>query len=97
MRKPCLLLLVAAALAACGAPEDRGTTAAEEAVAMEVVTLDHAPAEDLARTLRGALAGISYLRIQSDPRSNSLILTGTPAEIARAREMALALDRPRPE
>ena len=58
-----------------------------------VLPLEHAAAAELGRELREVLADSPTLRILSDERTNSLVVSGTQADIARVRELAQRLDR----
>ncbi|HEV7227325.1 type II secretion system secretin GspD [Brevundimonas sp.] len=63
--------------------------------AFESLSLEHASAEDVAQVLRdlyGQEAG--GLRIAADGRSNTVLVTGTAQDVAQARTVAAALDRP---
>jgi general secretion pathway protein D len=68
-------------------PADRAT---------ESVPLHHAPADALAGRLRQALAAEGSageaLRVVPETRTNSLVLAGPAAEVARARALATRLD-----
>ena len=61
----------------------------------EVVPLHFAPAEDAARRLRESVAGEGgrALRVTADPRTNSVVLTGPPEDVRRARGVASRLDQ----
>jgi general secretion pathway protein D len=61
----------------------------------EVVPLRFAPAEDAARRLRESVAGEGghALRVTADPRTNSVVLTGPPEDVRRARGVASRLDQ----
>jgi len=64
--------------------------------ATESVTLRFAPADELAGRLRQALGaegpGAEGLRVVPETRTNSLVLAGPPADVARARALAARLD-----
>jgi general secretion pathway protein D len=64
--------------------------------ATESVALRFAPADELAARLRQALAaeapGTAGLRVVPETRTNSLVLAGPPADVARARALASRLD-----
>ena len=64
--------------------------------ATESVPLHFAPADELAGRLRQALgaegAGAAGLRVVPETRTNSLVLAGPPADVARARALATRLD-----
>ncbi len=64
--------------------------------ATESVALRFAPADELAGRLRQALAaegpGAAGLRVVPETRTNSLVLAGPPADVARARALAVRLD-----
>jgi general secretion pathway protein D len=64
--------------------------------ATESVALRFAPADALAARLRQALAaeepGAAGLRVVPETRTNSLVLAGPPADVARARALAVRLD-----
>jgi general secretion pathway protein D len=68
--------------------------------ALEVVALRFAPAADVARRLRDALAapgeGGGRLRVAADERTNMLVLRGAPDEVRRARTIAARLDQAPP-
>src|SRR5262245_3726249 len=68
-------------------PTDRAT---------ESVPLHYAPADELAGRLRQALAAegaeAAALRVVPETRTNSLVLAGPVAEVARARALATRLD-----
>jgi len=63
--------------------------------AFESLSLQHASAEDVAQVLRdlyGQEAG--GLRVAADGRSNTVLVTGSAQDVAQARTVAAALDRP---
>jgi len=63
--------------------------------AFESLSLEHASAEDVAQVLRdlyGQEAG--GLRVAADARSNTVLVTGSAQDVAQARTVAAALDRP---
>ncbi len=64
--------------------------------ATETVALRFAPADELAARLRQTLAadgpGGSGLRVVPETRTNSLLLAGAPADVARARALVARLD-----
>ena len=63
--------------------------------AFESLSLEHASAEDVAQVLRdlyGQEAG--GLRVAADGRSNTVLVTGSAQDVAQARTVAAALDRP---
>jgi general secretion pathway protein D len=64
--------------------------------ATESVALRFAPADDLAARLRQALAAeapdAAGLRVVPETRTNSLLLAGSPTDVARARALAARLD-----
>jgi general secretion pathway protein D len=64
--------------------------------ATESVALRYAPADELAARLRQALAAegatVTGLRVVPETRTNSLVLAGPPADVARARALAARLD-----
>ncbi|MBX9574925.1 MAG: type II secretion system secretin GspD [Caulobacteraceae bacterium] len=63
--------------------------------AFESLSLEHAAAEDVAQVLRdlyGQDAG--GLRVAADGRSNTVLVTGSAQDVAQARTVAAALDRP---
>jgi general secretion pathway protein D len=63
----------------------------------EVVALRFAPADDVAHRLRDAAGGeAATLRVTADPRTNSLVLAGTPDDVRRARAVAGRLDQALP-
>jgi general secretion pathway protein D len=68
--------------------------------ALDVVTLRFAPADELARRLREALAGgpeaARGLRVVADARTNALVLSGPPEEVRRARQIVGRLDQTLP-
>ena len=65
---------------------------------VEVVSLRFAPADDVARRLREAVAGegARTLRVTADGRTNALVLSGAPEEVRRARAIAARLDQALP-
>jgi general secretion pathway protein D len=64
--------------------------------ATDTQPLRHAPADEIAKRLREALAadtGTSAgFKVVAEPRTNSLVLTGSPDQIGRARAIAQRLD-----
>jgi general secretion pathway protein D len=61
----------------------------------ETLTLRNAPADELAKRLRETLVaepGTASLRVVAEPRTNSLVFSGGPDQIARARAIARRLD-----
>ena len=64
--------------------------------AVEMVSLRFAPADELAQRLREAFAGEGAggrgLRAIPDPRTDTLVLVGTPDEVRRARAVVARLD-----
>jgi len=61
----------------------------------ETLRLENAPAEEIAKRLRDTLAGepgVTSLRVVAEPRTNSLVLSGVPDQMARARAIAHRLD-----
>jgi general secretion pathway protein D len=64
--------------------------------ASDTLPLRYAPAEEIAKRLRDALAsdpgGPAPMKIVAEPRTNSLVLSGAPDQIARARTIARRLD-----
>ncbi len=61
----------------------------------ETLALRNAPADDLAKRLRETLVaepGVASLRVVAEPRTNSLVFSGAPDQIARARAIARRLD-----
>jgi general secretion pathway protein D len=61
----------------------------------DTVSLRNAPADEIAKRLRDALGaepGAAGLKIVAEPRTNSLVLSGAPDEMARARVLAHRLD-----
>jgi general secretion pathway protein D len=64
--------------------------------ATDTVALRYAPADELAARLRQTLAsegpGGSGLRVVPETRTNSLLLAGSPADVARARALVGRLD-----
>ena len=65
--------------------------------ALDVVALRYAPADELARRVRDAFPpGAAGLRVVADARTNTLVLSGSPDDVQRARAVADRLDRPLP-
>jgi general secretion pathway protein D len=68
--------------------------------ALEVVALRFAPADELARRVRDALAAPGEerggLRVAADERTNTLVLRGAPDEVRRARTIVARLDQAPP-
>lgn len=62
---------------------------------IEVVTLQHASAAQVAKAI-GDLLGeqAGGARVSADERSNAVLIRGTSADVAQARAVAQALDRP---
>ncbi len=60
-----------------------------------VVPLNYAVANDVSKQVQGALTERGKLTI--DKRTNSLIIEDTSAGLARARQLAITLDRPTPQ
>jgi len=60
------------------------------------IVLRNGNAADVAAALQGVLGdgGAGGARVAADPRSNSVIVRGTPSAVAEARRMAQALDAP---
>ncbi len=61
----------------------------------ETLALRSAPADELAKRLRETLVGdpaTASFRVVAEPRTNSLVLSGPPDQIARARAIAQRLD-----
>src|SRR6185295_16265852 len=61
----------------------------------DTLVLRNAPADEIAKRLRETLAadpGAASLRVVAEPRTNSLVLSGAPDELARARTIARRLD-----
>jgi len=58
------------------------------------IVLRNGNAADVAAALQGVLGDSSGARVAGDPRSNSVIVRGSPAAVAEARRMAQALDAP---
>ena len=58
------------------------------------IVLRNGNAADVAAALQGVLGDASGARVAGDPRSNSVIVRGSPAAVAEARRMAQALDAP---
>ena len=61
----------------------------------ETLALRRAPADEIAKRLRDTLggeAGGAGLRVIAEPRTNSLLLSGAPDQLARARAIAHRLD-----
>ena len=61
----------------------------------ETVALRYAPADDIAKRLRDALAAEGdggAFKVVAEPRTNSLVIAGSPDRIARARAIAHRLD-----
>lgn len=58
------------------------------------IVLRNGNAAEVAAALQGVLGDASGARVAGDPRSNSVIVRGTPAAVAEARRMAQALDAP---
>jgi general secretion pathway protein D len=80
---------LAALLAELDVPSSERTT--------DVVALRFAPADDVAHRLRDAAGGeAATLRVTADPRTNSLVLAGTPDDVRRARAVAARLDQALP-
>ena len=75
-----------ASIACRAAPETRS-----EARSFEVLALGHADAAALAGPLARIFAG-STMRVEADPRTNSLVLAGAPGELADAKAMVARLD-----
>lgn len=63
------------------------------AVRTVMVTLDHAKASDLVASLSGMIDASSGGKLVIDARSNALVITETPAKLARLRELVSVLDR----
>ncbi len=82
---PCLVLPMFAC--ASHAPRARSTEIA-------VVPVQHAVAAELVLELRALLEDRPTLRIVPDDRTNSVLLSGTPQEIAEAQELLRQLDHP---
>lgn len=77
-----LLLLVACQAAPEAVPAD---------LTVEVVTLRYSEALQTSSTLRGLFEG-TPLRVQVDPRTNSVLLAGTERDLQRARDVIERLD-----
>jgi general secretion pathway protein D len=58
------------------------------------IPLRNGSAPDVAQALMSVLGEPSGARVASDVRSNTVIVRGTPAAVAEARKMAIALDAP---
>jgi general secretion pathway protein D len=61
----------------------------------ETLALRNAPADELAKRLRETLVGepgATSLRVVAEPRTNSLVFSGAPDQIGRARAIARRLD-----
>jgi general secretion pathway protein D len=58
------------------------------------IVLRNGNAAEVAAALQGVLGDASGARVAGDPRSNSVIVRGSPAAVAEARRMAQALDAP---
>ncbi|MHA6722502.1 type II secretion system secretin GspD [Sphingomonas sp. RS2018] len=58
------------------------------------IVLKNGNAADIAAALQAVLGDSSGARVAGDPRSNSVIVRGSPAAVAEARRMAQALDAP---
>lgn len=89
LRSVASLAVLTLGLASSGcraAPEGRA-----EARSFEVVALEHADAASLADPLARIFAG-STMRVEADPRTNSLVLAGAPGELADAKAMITRLD-----
>jgi len=65
------------------------------AAGAETIALRNAPADEIAKRLRDTFAadpGAPALRVVAEPRTNSLVLSGMPDQMARARAVAARLD-----
>ena len=58
------------------------------------IVLRNGNAADVGAALQGVLGENGGARVAADPRSNSIIVRGTPSAVAEARRMAQALDAP---
>ncbi|MFV1919508.1 type II secretion system secretin GspD [Sphingomonas sp. MJ1 (PH-R8)] len=61
------------------------------------IPLQNGNASDVAQAMQGVLgdaAGGTGARVAADPRSNTIVVRGTPAAVAEARRIAHALDAP---
>jgi general secretion pathway protein D len=61
------------------------------------IPLQNGNASDVAQAMQGVLgdaAGGTGARVAADPRSNTVVVRGTPAAVAEARRIAQALDAP---
>lgn len=63
----------------------------------EVITLEHAGAEELAQTLDTLMEreGGGQVRVLANQRANALVAYGSEAGLARVRQLAASLDAPR--
>ena len=78
-------------LSACASTATR-----EEPSEFAVLPLQHAAASEVAAQLGSLLRDRDTLRVVLDQRTNSVLLTGSAEELAEARAIVAALDRPAP-
>ena len=81
------LAVLGLVLSACQASPDP----APESFPVEVISLEYAESLQTASTLRGLFDG-SALRVQVDPRTNSVLLAGPAADLTRAKDVIARLD-----
>jgi len=98
-------LAAAAALAGCEASSpavENMTIAADPAPAppsvasYEIVVLEYALAKEITRILQSIVMPGSMARIVPDTRTNSVVLSGNPEELAQFKDVIAELDRKMP-
>ena len=63
----------------------------------EMITLQYAAAEDVYDALKLLLGDPPSPPVAPDPRTNSIIVVGSPGEIRRVKEVISIMDRKSPE
>jgi len=94
----CLLATMPAACASAKtstSAKPSSNAPAGAALVHEIVSLEHAPAQQLAQQVQAALQP-NGVRVMADTRANRVIVSGMPSDVAAACALIARLDTPAP-
>jgi type II secretory pathway component HofQ len=83
----CLLVL-----GACSAPSTATQESPKRVENVQVIQLQYSTAEDLAGTLRSLFARNPEIRILADARTNSLLVSAAPEDLAQISTLVQRID-----
>lgn len=92
-----LLFLCAIAWSAAPCPAQEQPGAQRSETILEVIRLNHTPADNVLQTLNIVLPDTEYMRIASDPVSNSILISSPADRIQAAKDIINKMDVPQPD